>query len=74
MKIESAIEHFSKSNQKIVMVAYKEVNGIPSKWSHVEKDLVLIAMIGIKDFIRSGVKKTIKECENLGINVRMLSN
>lgn len=56
------------------MIAYKDVNGMPTKWSQVDSNLVLIAMIGIKDAIRSGVQRTIKECENLGITVRMLSN
>ena len=32
-KIENAIDHFSKANQKIIMIAYKEINGIPTKWS-----------------------------------------
>jgi magnesium-transporting ATPase (P-type) len=47
---------------------------VPSKWSQVEKSLVIIAIIGIKDFIREGVVKTIQECQSLGVNVRMLSN
>ena len=50
--MENAIEYFSKTNQKIVVLAYKMVNSVPSKWSQVEKSLVLIAMVGIKDFIR----------------------
>lgn len=72
--MDSAIEYFSKTNQKVVMIAYKEVNSVPTKWSHVEKNLILIAMVGIKDFIREDVSKTIKECLNLGVTVRMLSN
>lgn len=56
------------------MIAYKDVNGMPNKWSQVGKNLILIAMIGIKDSLRPGVQRTIKECENLGITVRMLSN
>jgi magnesium-transporting ATPase (P-type) len=56
------------------MIAYKETNGIPSKWSQVEKNFVLISIVGIKDLIREGVKKTVQECEKMGITVRILSN
>jgi magnesium-transporting ATPase (P-type) len=60
LKIDNALEHFSKVNQKIIMVAYKEINNVPSKWSQVEKNLVLIAIIGIKDLIRDGVRSTVE--------------
>jgi magnesium-transporting ATPase (P-type) len=50
------------------------VNSIPNKWSQVEKNLILIAIVGIKDIIRKGVKPVLEECKNKGINVRMLSN
>lgn len=55
-------------------IAYKEVNSIPNKWGQVEKNLILIAIVGIKDTIRKGVRPVIKECGKKGINVRMLSN
>lgn len=34
----------------------------------------MIAIVGIKDILRKGVKPIIKQCLNRGINVRMLSN
>lgn len=55
-------------------LAYKEVNSIPSKWSQVEKNLIMIAIVGIKDIVRKGVGPAIEACKDKGINVRMLSN
>lgn len=74
LKIENAISYFSKRNQKIIVIAYKEVKGVPNRWSQIEKKLILIAMIGIKDIIREGVSSTIKSCQSYGIDVKMLTN
>lgn len=40
----------------------------------MEKNLILISIVGIKDIVRKGVKGVIKECRDKGINVRMLCN
>ena len=73
-KVEEAIIQFQKNNQKIIVIAYKEVFSIPTKWSQIDKKLILIAIIGIKDIIRQDVEKTIKKCKESGINVRMVSS
>ena len=73
-KIQQAINHFSKSNLRTLTLAYKEVTSIPSKWSQVEKNLIMIAIVGIKDIVRKGVGPVIDSCKDKGINVRMLSN
>lgn len=40
----------------------------------MEKNLILIAIVGIKDIVRKGVKPVLEECSRKGINVRMFSN
>jgi P-type Ca2+ transporter type 2C len=34
----------------------------------------LIAIVGIKDIVRKGVKPVLEKCKSLGINLRMMSN
>ena len=55
-KVQQAIASFNQSNLRSLVIAYKEVNTIPLNWSEVEKNLILVAIAGIKDFVRKGAK------------------
>ena len=57
--IHEAINQFVKDNLRTLTIAYKEVNSIPNKWSQVEKNLTLVAIVGIKDIVRKHVKPII---------------
>lgn len=56
------------------MIAYKELTNIPIKWSEIQKNLIMIAILGIKDIIRNNVSETIVKCKDVGVNVRMVSS
>ena len=62
---------------RLLAVAQKEVQGgeqaTPSSPDEVEKDLTLVAVVGIKDPLRPDVPESIRQCERAGITVRMLT-
>jgi len=54
-------------------LTYKEVKTIPEDWSQVEKDLTILAMVGIKDPLREGIKEAVIQCHEGGVTVRMVT-
>ncbi|KAF8083504.1 hypothetical protein N665_0769s0005 [Sinapis alba] len=44
-----------------------------SKWVLPEDDLILLAIVGIKDPCRPGVKDSVQLCQNAGVKVRMVT-
>jgi Ca2+-transporting ATPase len=44
-----------------------------SKWVLPEDDLILLAIVGIKDPCRPGVKDSVVLCQNAGVKVRMVT-
>jgi len=63
------------------LITYKEtlIPGKPDKAEKFPKDeevenrLVIIALVGIKDPLRDGIKEAVLKCNNAGINVRMVT-
>ncbi|GKD88487.1 calcium-transporting ATPase 9, plasma membrane-type protein [Tanacetum coccineum] len=47
--------------------------GQPTEWNLPEDDLVLLAIVGIKDPCRPGVKNEVKVCTDAGVKVRMVT-
>jgi len=53
------IEDYAYQSLRTILVAYKEVAVIPSSWEELPRDLTFLALIGIKDPLRNGVKESI---------------
>ena len=58
-------------------MAQKEVSGgersNPDSAEAAERDLTLVAVVGIQDPLRPDVPESIHQCERAGITVRMLT-
>ncbi|KAG6644090.1 calcium-transporting ATPase 10, plasma membrane-type-like isoform X1 [Carya illinoinensis] len=78
---KKAIEIMAVSSLRCVAIAYRscESEEVPSDeeqlahWSLPENDLVLLAIVGIKDPCRPGVKGAVQLCQNAGVKVRMVT-
>ncbi|XP_057504066.1 calcium-transporting ATPase 10, plasma membrane-type-like isoform X2 [Actinidia eriantha] len=74
---KKAIDDMAERSLRCVAFAYRscEVDEVPSdeeqleQWNLPEDDLVLLAIVGIKDPCRPGVKDAVKLCTDAGVKV-----
>ncbi|XVF19075.1 hypothetical protein REPUB_Repub11eG0078900 [Reevesia pubescens] len=78
---ERAIETMAAGSLRCVAIAYRsyESEKVPTneeelaRWALPEDELVLLAIIGIKDPCRPGVKESVQLCQKAGVKVRMVT-
>ncbi|KAK8525095.1 hypothetical protein V6N13_016080 [Hibiscus sabdariffa] len=78
---EASIDKMAASSLRCVALAYRlcEQDKVPSDeescndWVLPEDNLVLLAIVGIKDPCRLGVKDAVKICMDAGVKVRMVT-
>ncbi|OWM89048.1 hypothetical protein CDL15_Pgr023894 [Punica granatum] len=76
-----AIEDMASGSLRCVAIAYRtcDPKDVPSdeeqltKWALPEDELILLAIVGIKDPCRPGVKVAVQLCQNAGVKVRMVT-
>ncbi len=76
--VENAIKvekEMAMSGQRVLAIAVKEVEFIPSELfaDEIESDLTLIGLIGLSDVPYSETGKAIEQCQNAGIRAIMFS-
>ncbi|XP_038717583.1 calcium-transporting ATPase 9, plasma membrane-type-like isoform X2 [Tripterygium wilfordii] len=78
---KEAIDDMAANSLRCVAIAYRsyELEKVPAneeqldQWVLPENDLVLLAIVGIKDPCRPGVKDAVKICTDAGVKVRMVT-
>ncbi|KAL8479739.1 hypothetical protein ACS0TY_026611 [Phlomoides rotata] len=78
---KKAIEDMAVGSLRCVAIAYKtcEMEKVPTSdeeldnWQLPEEDLILLAIVGIKDPCRPGVRDAVQLCVDAGIKVRMVT-
>uniref|UniRef100_A0A5B6ZP87 Calcium-transporting ATPase n=1 Tax=Davidia involucrata TaxID=16924 RepID=A0A5B6ZP87_DAVIN len=78
---KKAIEDMAAGSLRCVAIAYRsyEMENVPTDeeepahWNIPEDDLVLLAIVGLKDPCRPGVKDAVQLCTNAGVKVRMVT-
>ncbi|KAF5804821.1 putative P-type Ca(2+) transporter [Helianthus annuus] len=78
---KKAIEDMATGSLRCVAIAYRPLKGetVPtdeeelSIWELPEDDLVLLAIVGLKDPCRPGVKDAVQLCVKAGVKVRMVT-
>ncbi|KAL5709720.1 P-type Ca(2+) transporter [Ranunculus cassubicifolius] len=76
-----SIEDMAAGSLRCVAIAYRlfDLNEVPvdedqlAQWDLPADDLVLLAIVGIKDPCRPGVKDAVRLCTNAGVKVRMVT-
>ncbi|CAA7048833.1 unnamed protein product [Microthlaspi erraticum] len=80
-ELKNAIDDMAARSLRCVAIAYRtfEADKIPtdeeqlSTWVLPDDDLVLLAIVGIKDPCRPGVKNAVLLCQHAGVKVRMVT-
>jgi P-type E1-E2 ATPase len=49
------------------------VKTVPEDWSQIENGLIILAVVGIKDPLRDGIKDAVQRCHEGGVTVRMVT-
>ncbi|XP_021895915.1 calcium-transporting ATPase 9, plasma membrane-type-like isoform X2 [Carica papaya] len=78
---KAAIDSMAASSLRCVAIAYRsfELDKVPKdeesldKWVLPEEELVLLAIVGIKDPCRPGVNDAVRVCREAGVKVRMVT-
>ncbi|KAF3452696.1 hypothetical protein FNV43_RR03129 [Rhamnella rubrinervis] len=78
---KKAIEDMAASSLRCVAIAYRsyELDKVPTDeeqldhWALPEDDLILLAIVGIKDPCRPGVRDEVRLCQKAGVKVRMVT-
>ena len=82
MKIKLSIEEFNKDKLRSLYIAYKDISkeefDNPDKVVDDNKlvdmhDLVFLAVFGIKDSLRDGVREAVRKCHEASVNVIMVT-
>nr|XP_027065795.1 calcium-transporting ATPase 10, plasma membrane-type-like isoform X2 [Coffea arabica] len=81
LDFKTAIEDMAARSLRCVAIAYRHHEGkdVPtneeelSNWQLPEGQLVLLAIVGIKDPCRPGVRDAVQLCKNAGVKVRMVT-
>ena len=82
IQIKQAIEEFNKDKLRSLYIAYKDIN--ENEYENCEKpdeqgnlidqdNLIFLAVFGIKDSLRDGVKEAVKKCHEASVNVIMVT-
>jgi len=82
IQIKQSIEDFNKNKLRSLYIAYKDITEY--EYENCEKigknnqlvdqyDLVFLAVFGIKDSLRDGVKEAVKKCHEASVNVIMVT-
>ena len=81
-KIKESIEEFNKDRLRSLYIAYKDIT--QEEYENCEKpqknnklideyDLVFLAVFGIRDSLRDGVKEAVRKCHEASVNVVMVT-
>ncbi|GFQ05646.1 calcium-transporting ATPase 9 plasma membrane-type [Phtheirospermum japonicum] len=79
--LRDAIDNMAARSLRCVAIAYRtcEADEVPTdqeqlaQWDLPDNDLVLVAIVGIKDPCRPGVREAVELCKHAGVKVRMVT-
>ena len=74
-KIQSDNKQMAQKALRVIAVAYKDIDSLPSKIdsANLENNLIFAGLIGMIDPPREGVKEAVKTCKNAGIKTVMIT-
>ncbi|CAJ1934177.1 unnamed protein product [Sphenostylis stenocarpa] len=73
ISITEVINGFASEALRTLCIAFKDIEGSSKRDCIPEDKYTLIAIVGIKDPVRPGVKEAVKTCLEAGIVVRMVT-
>ena len=75
LKIQSDNRQMAQKALRVIAVAYKDLDTLPSKIDsqNIENNLTFVGLIGMIDPPREGVKEAVKTCKKAGIKTVMIT-
>ena len=75
LKIQSDNRQMAQKALRVIAVAYKDLDTLPSKIDsqNIESNLTFVGLIGMIDPPRDGVKEAVQVCKNSGIKTVMIT-
>ena len=75
IKVKNENEQMAHKALRVIAVAYKDINEIPSKIDskNIENNLTFMGLIGMIDPPREGVKEAVSTCKKAGIKTVMIT-
>ncbi|XP_050240739.1 putative calcium-transporting ATPase 13, plasma membrane-type [Quercus robur] len=78
LKFEQRIQGMAASSLRCIAFAHKQISKEDQEHDMeqkmIEEDgLTLLGLVGIKDPCRPGVKKAVEDCQNAGVNIKMIT-
>ena len=75
LKIQSDNKQMAQKALRVIAVAYKDLDKLPSKIDSqsIENNLIFVGLIGMIDPPREGVKEAVQICKNSGIKTVMIT-
>lgn len=75
LKIQSDNRQMAQKALRVIAVAYKDLDTLPSKIDsqNIENNLTFVGLIGMIDPPRDGVKEAVQVCKNSGIKTVMIT-
>ncbi|XP_028783028.1 putative calcium-transporting ATPase 11, plasma membrane-type [Neltuma alba] len=71
--IAKVINDFASEALRTLSIAFKDIEGNSGGDNIPEENFTLLAIVGIKDPVRPGVKKAVETCKAAGISVKMVT-
>lgn len=72
-KIERNNEQMATKALRVLCVAYKDIDTLPTNKQTLEKDLCFLGLVGMIDPPREGVKKSVDQCKKASIRPVMIT-
>jgi len=71
--VEQKFREFADEGLRVIAVAYKETGGLPIVKEDIEKDMVFLGLVAIKDPPRVEVKDAVKQAKQAGIKIVLIT-
>ncbi|RHN40504.1 putative calcium-transporting ATPase [Medicago truncatula] len=71
--VEHVLKDFASEPLRTISLAYKDINVIPTENNIPDNGYTLIAIVGINDPIRLGVKDVVQTCLAAGVTIAMVT-
>ena len=73
--LQNKLKEFADATLRTLLITYRQDDRLneKSEKAEIEKDLVIIGMVGIKDPIREAVPGAVRKCFEAGVRVRMIT-
>lgn len=71
--LQRAIFDFASSGLRTLILAYRDTDAAPMMVEEAERDLILLALVGIRDPVRAEVPAAVRACQKAGLVVRMVT-